>query len=340
MTTPSRLVLITAHLDEHRVERLRTISPQLQIEYHSKRAGAEVPDELWHKAEVLYTFPFWMPAANQVPNLRWVHLYSAGADLLLNHPLFERDAIFTTSSGVHAINIAEHCFTMIQAWFHRLPSLISWQRQKIWARLEEQPEEMPQELYGRTIGIVGYGSIGRQVARLAQAYGMRVLAMQQSSDHRDSGFSFPNVGDPEGSIPEAYFRPEQLHVLLRECDVVVVAVPLTPQTRGMFDEKAFAAMKRQAFFVNIARGDVCDEAALIRALSEGIIAGAALDVFSREPLPAESPLWSMPNVLLSPHSSGLTPRYDERAADIFEANLRRYVAGTRLYNRVEKERGY
>ncbi len=187
---------------------------------------------------------------------------------------------------------------------------------------------------------MGYGSIGRQVARLCRAFGIRVLAMQRGSDHRDQGFQFPGVGDPEGTLPERYYQPDQLHELLGECDYVVIGVPLTAQTRHLFDEAALAAMKRSAFLINIARGEVCDEVALLSALQGRHIAGAALDVFGQEPLPSESPFWQLPNVFVSPHISGLTPQYDERAAAIFKENLRRYLTGATLYNVVDRQRGY
>jgi phosphoglycerate dehydrogenase-like enzyme len=164
--------------------------------------------------------------------------------------------------------------------------------------------------------------------------------MQRGTDHRDHGFQFPGVGDPEGRLPERYYSPEQLHEMLSESDIVLIAVPLTPQTQGMFDKAAFHAMKSTAFLVNIARGDVCNEADLISALQEKQIAGAALDVFQQEPLPSDSPLWHLPNVFISPHISGLTPEYDKRVAMIFAENLRRYLAGEPLYNVVDKQLGY
>jgi len=169
---------------------------------------------------------------------------------------------------------------------------------------------------------------------------MRVLAMQRGSDHRDRGFLFPGVGDLDGILPERYYIPDQLYSMLSECDVVVISVPLTSKTHEMFDDAAFQAMKPTAFLVNIARGGVCNEAALSQALEEKRIAGAALDVFQQEPLPSNHPLWHLPNVFISPHSAGLTPQYEERAATIFETNLRRYLAGEPLFNVVDKTQGY
>ena len=337
----THVVLSMAPLGAGWLERLQKISPDLRIEQRSSRDLNAIPDDLWREVEILYTFGRKLPSPEQVPHLRWVQLYSAGANQVQNQPLFRTEVIFTTASGVHAINIAEYVFTVVLAWFHHFPTMLEWQQKGEWPHdSKSQVLFMPQELWGKTIGIVGYGSIGRQVAHLARSFGMRILAMQRGTDHRDHGFQFPGVGDPDGSLPERYYVPDQLHAMLSESDIVVIAVPLTSQTQGMFDRAAFQAMKPTAFLVNIARGDVCNEANLIRALEEKQIAGAALDVFHQEPLPSDSPLWHLPNVFISPHISGLTPEYDNRVAMIFEENLRRYLAGEPLYNVVDKEQGY
>ncbi len=338
----SRVALITVPFEVRWLERLQSLSPDLQIELWPARSGRAVPDDLWQEAEILYTsFATPLPSPEQAPRLRWVQLYSAGPDPILNLPLFQTPVIFTTTSGVHAINIAEYVLMVVLAWFHRFPRMLEWQRREQWpSNWERSSSFVAEELREKTIGIVGYGSIGREIARLANAFGMRVLAMQRSTDHRDSGFLFPGVGDPEGTLPDRYYLPDQLHSLLNESDVVVIAVPLTPKTRELFDDAAFKAMKPTAFLVNIARGDVCNEAALVRALEEQLIAGAALDVFHQEPLPPNHPLWHLPNVFISPHSAGLTPQYDERSATIFEENVRRYLVGEPLYNMVDKRQGY
>jgi len=340
--TTSRVVLITAPIGDHWRERLQNLSPDLQIEQWDVRSGTATPDSLWQVVEILYaSFATRLPTPEQAPQLRWVQLYSAGPDRVLDQPLFSSKVIFTTASGVHAINIAEYVFMMVLAWFHRLPRILEWQQRGQWPSNRERSSLfVPDELRGKTIGIVGYGSIGRQVARLATTFGMRVLAMQRGTDHRDRGFQFPGIGDPDGTLPDRYYVPNQLHTMLNESDVVVIAVPLTPETLELFDEAAFRAMKSSAFLVNIARGGICNESALIEALENGRIAGAALDVFQEEPLPANHPLWHVPNAFISPHISGLTPYYNDRAAMIFYENLRRYLADEPLYNIVDKKQGY
>ncbi len=335
-------VLITARYEARWLKRLERLSPEFQIELWPTHPTRAIPHDLWQVVEILYTsFATPLPFPERAPRLRWVQLYSAGPDPILDHPLFHTPVIFTTTSGLHAINIAEHVFAVVLSWFHRIPRMLEWQQRGQWPSSAERSSLfVADELSGKTMSIVGYGSIGRQIARLADAFGMRVIAMQRGTDHRDHGFLFPGLGDPEGVLPDRYYAPAQLHDMLSESDVVVIAVPLTPETRGLFDDAALRAMKSTALLVNVARGDICNEVALVRALEEKRIAGAALDVFHQEPLPADHLLWRLPNVFISPHSAGLTPQYDERAATIFEENLRRYLAGKPLYNVVDKTYGY
>jgi phosphoglycerate dehydrogenase-like enzyme len=338
----SGLVLITAPFAEAWVERLRRLEPRLPVRWRPAPQDGPIPDEVWNEVEVLYTsFGTPLPTCDRVPRLRWVQLYSAGVDSIAEHPLFATEVIFTTSSGVHATCIGEYVLAIMLAWFHHLPALFEWQRRAMWPDSRSRATLFEQdEVRGKSIGIVGYGSIGRHVARLASALGMRVLAMQRGTDHGDQGFSFPDVGDPDGHLPERYYAPDQLHEMLARCDVIALTAPLTPQTHGLIDEAAFAAMRPDAFLINCARGAICEEAALVSALEQRRIGGAALDVFVDEPLPPEHPLWQLPNVILSPHISGLSAHYAERAAMIFEENMRRYLADEPLVNIVDKARGY
>ncbi len=342
MSLQTRAVLITAPLSDEWLKRVQHISPDLTVHYWQHSPAETIPDDLWRDVEVLYTsFTTPLPHPANAPHLRWVQLYSAGPDHILNHPLCATPVLFTTTSGIHAIPIAEYILTMMLAWLRRLPQVFELHQRGVWpTRTERLSLFMGEEVRGKTLGIVGYGSIGRELARLATAFGMRVLAMQRGTNRRDTGFVLPGIGDPEGILPERYYSPDELHTMLAACDVVVIATPLTPQTRGMFDEAAFKAMKSTAFLVNIARGDICNERALVRALQEQTIAGAALDVFHEEPLPSDNPLWYLPNVFISPHTSGMTRLYNERAALLFTENLHRYLAGEPLYNLVNKIDGY
>lgn len=337
-STTSQTIVLAVELSKARIDALSTLFPTFHFELRPIHAIAEIPDEIWQQTEILFTFAHLLPTREQAPRLRWVHLLSAGADRALDNPLFQTETLFTTSSGVHPINIAEYVLTTILAWYHRFPQLQNWQRKGVWAT--DHQELMPEELRGKTLGIVGYGSIGREIARQATTFGMHILALQHGTDPRDYGFPFPGVGDPAGLLPEHYYTSEQFHDLLQKSDVVVAAVPLTTATKYMFNAAAFHAMQSKAFFVNIARGDVCDEEALVRALQEKQIAGAALDVFQHEPLATESPLWQMQNVFVTPHITGLTPHYEERALMIFTENLRRYLNGESLYNTIDKDKKY
>src|SRR6266487_5497679 len=176
LSNRSRVVLITAQFETYWLERLQSHSPNLHIELWPTRSAGTVPLDLWREVEILYTsYATPLPFPEQAPRLRWVQLYSAGPDPILNHPLFQTLVIFTTASGVHAINMAEYVLTVVLAWFRRFPRMLEWQQRKQWPSLQERHSLlMPEELRGRTIGIVGYGSISRQVARLANAFGMRV----------------------------------------------------------------------------------------------------------------------------------------------------------------------
>jgi len=169
---------------------------------------------------------------------------------------------------------------------------------------------------------------------------MRVLALTRGGDKRDRGYHAPGVGDPDGTLPDAWFTRAQLLDLLAQSDFVLIAMPLTDETRGMIGARELRAMKPTAFLVNIARGGIVDEAALVPALKENWLAGVGLDVFEKEPLPADSELWKLENALISPHVSGATRHYDERAVELFCENLRRYLCGEYLLNLVDTTKGY
>jgi phosphoglycerate dehydrogenase-like enzyme len=332
------IVLVVTDVLSQRLDHLAGLSSALRIEH---RRSEEISEALWRDVEVLYTFTT-LPAPEQAPKLRWIQLFTAGADHVFRHPIGERPVVVTSVSGVHAVAMAEYVFGMLLAWYHRIPTLLAWQASAEWPPEQERMTRfVPRaELWEQTLGIVGYGSVGRQIARVGQGLGMTVLAVHRSGDTRDRGFILPGAGDPEGRIPARYYRPAALGEMLPHCDVVVLAVPLTPESRGSFGEVALRAMKRQAVFVNVARGGVCDEAALLRALQEQWIGAAILDVFAQEPLPPDSRFWRLPNVLMSPHTSGHSRLYETRAAQVFAENLRRYAAGEPLLNVVDRDLNY
>jgi phosphoglycerate dehydrogenase-like enzyme len=288
--------------------------------------------------EVLYTFHVPDRICELAPGLKWVQLHSAGVDHLLDSPLMESNVVITTASGIHATPIAEYVMASMLAYRWRVPFWTHCQREARWPSRRWDLYARP-ELRGSTVGILGYGSIGREVGRLAHAFGMRVLALRRSPGTPHEDWPAYAEGGEEG-VAERIYGPDTLHEMLPACDYLVIALPLTPDTTHLIGEEALRAMKPTAYLVNIGRGGIVDEPALVRALREGWIAGAGLDVFEEEPLPPDSPLWGIESVLISPHVAGFTPHYDERAAQIFAENLVRYTAGRPLLNVVDKQAGY
>jgi phosphoglycerate dehydrogenase-like enzyme len=333
-------VLLTMPFSAPLVEKIGAVSPRIAITQREAHTSEEIADVIG-ATDVLYAWNV-IPNPADAPRLRWVQLHQAGIDALLDHPLYlNSDVAFTTGSGIHAIPMAEYSMAMILAFAHRMPQMMEDKISALWPK-ERWNRYLPKELYGATLGIIGYGSIGRQIARLGQAFGMKVLAMKRDlrQPAETNAFAAPETGDPEGDIPDRIYPPEALHSFLAACDFVVLTVPLTGNTKYLIDADALKAMKADAVLINVARGDVVDEVALVEALQQERLHGAALDVFSEEPLPADSALWTLPNVITSPHIAGLTPQYYERAADLFAENLRRFIAGEALLNQVDRSKGY
>jgi phosphoglycerate dehydrogenase-like enzyme len=330
-------VLVTMPFAEGPLARLRAVSPEIAV----TRAEPGTAD--YGGADVLYAMA---PPRDlgRAPRLRWVQLHMAGVDGLRGHPLYETSAIaLTTTSGVHAATVAEYAITALLALAHRVPRMLEWQARGGWPPDEQRwPLFVPAEIRGAALGIIGYGSIGREVARLATtAFGMTVLACKRDPSRRaDPGYAPPGTGDPEGALPHAWFAPAQLPDLLARADAVVMCAPLTHETRAMLGPAELAAMKPSACLVNVGRGGTVDEPALARALAERRIAAAAIDVFAQEPPPAGHPFYGLDNVILSPHVSGFVPSYDDRCAELFAENLRRHLAGAPLLNLVDRSLGY
>lgn len=335
------LVLTQTPLATGLVEGLHAVSPRLHVEHRVIAKPSDLEPDAWREVEVLHTTGVLFPKPEQAPRLRWVQGYFAGADRALREApeLFERVTL-TTASGVHMPVMAEYCLLMMLAHDHHLPRLLEAQAAHNWP-LDRGQRFAAAELRDKTVGILGYGSIGRETARLARAFGMRVLAAKRNPAQRvDDGWQLPGTGDPRGDLPEKIYGLDALDALLPECDYVVVVLPLTAETRHVLNANSLAWLKPGAFVINIGRGGLIDELALIEALRTGRASGAALDVYAQEPLPSNSPLWTAPNVILTPHISGWTRRYDELAFQLFADNLRRYLAGEKLYNEVDLALGY
>jgi phosphoglycerate dehydrogenase-like enzyme len=279
-------------------------------------------------AEVVYAWGLARRHVDKAEALRWLHTPLAGVDRVLNPELTKSPVRITSSRGVNSVAVAEHTLAMLLALTRGIADAARHQKDRLWAQDLLYGRVPPlEELDGRLMGIVGLGDIGRVLAVRAQAFGMRVWGLTRTPRPRPEAV--------EKMIPAG-----KLDLLLRTVDIVVLAVPLTRTTQGLIGERELRRMQPGSILVNIGRGELVQESALLRALREGWISGACLDVFATEPLPAASPLWSAPRVVLTPHVAGTHPRYMARSADLFIGNLRRYLKGEPLINEVDKQAGY
>lgn len=255
--------------------------------------------------------------------VRWIQTWSAGVNNLPLTELQQKEVAVTSANGVHAYPISETIFGLMLALTRKIDTYVKNQKQKKWHHAN-----MKHEIHGKTIGIIGVGAIGSETAKIAKAFGMTVLGI------RHSGRAAEYVDEMS--------TPDQLNEVLRRCDYVVVTLPLTEETKHMFKAEQFEQMKDSAFFINIGRGPIVDEADLISALKTGQIAGAGLDVFEVEPLPENSPLWNIEQVIITPHTSGSTEFYDQRLLqDIFIPNLKKYIEGEQpMINLLDYSKGY
>jgi phosphoglycerate dehydrogenase-like enzyme len=288
---------------------------------------AEAFERLAPDAEVLFNWSGSRQLVQQVwkmaPRVQWVHSRAAGLDGLLFPELVESPALLTNGSGVFSQSLGEFVLASALFFAKDFRRMIRNQEAGAWAPFDVE------EVSGQTMGIVGYGDIGRACARRAHAMGMKVLALRRRPE-RSQGDEFVDRTYPFDGLLE----------MLSQCDYVVAAAPLTAATHHLIGDAALGAMKKTAVVMNVGRGPVIDEAALIRALEAGRIRGAALDVFEVEPLPADSPLYKLQNVLLSPHCADHTADWLEQAMQFFVENYTRFAAGAPLRNVVDKKAGY
>jgi phosphoglycerate dehydrogenase-like enzyme len=306
-------------------EGIRTRWPEMRVLHlpNSDGLGRELAE-----ADIFVGYSMRPQQLAQARKLKWIHTVSTGVAQLMYPELRQSGIEVTNASSVHCVPMAQHILGVLIALARRFPDCFRFQQQCRWAQQELWNAPVrPREMRGQVLLLIGFGSIGREVARLVGPLGMHIWAVTRSG-HGDPGLA-------EKNLP-----PSRLHEVLPEADFVVVAAPETPETRGMIGAREFGMMKSTAYFVNVARGGIADEAALIAALEQRAIAGGALDVTSSEPLPPDSPLWKLDNVFLTPHVSAVTEHAWKRQEELVAENLERWFSGCELLNRVDLRRGY
>jgi len=325
-------LLITTALNETSLKQIQSVSSRIKLtdvsglaqsEKKGDAAAKKQLDDLLSGAEIIYGFRLPENVIARSPKLKWFQTMSAGVDRFLDNEFRRSSVIMTSVSGIHATPISEFVMGLMLMLAKQAPLAFRQRQQKQW-----QPF-LASVLRSKTVGVVGLGHIGREVARLAKAFGMRVVATRRSARKSQ-----------RARYVDRLFAREHLSDLLSESDYVVLTLPLTAETYRIIGEAELRRMKPTAYLINVARGNLVDEKALVRALEEHRIAGAGLDVFAMEPLSQDSPLWDFPDVIISPHIAGGMEDYVARATALFCENLRRYLDGRRLINVVDKKRGY
>jgi len=333
-------VLITSYLEPEHIEKIRNVnperfnvifepdligSPRYPADHYAILDRTPEQDARWNrllgKADILFDFDYShrQDLPDLAPNLCWIQSTSAGIGQFVKRYAYDTrlsNTVFTTASGVHARPLAEYVIMTMLAHYKGLVQILEQQNRNSWERMAGT------DLEGRTLAIIGLGRIGREVARMAKALGMKVIGTDLY---------------PMKEVVDQFFELENFREMLPMAEVVVLCVPHTPDTEKMVGEAEFAAMRKDTYFINIARGAVVDEPALIKTLQSGHLSGAALDVFAEEPLPADSPLWDMPNVIVSPHSASTSDRENMRLTGIFCDNLQRFLNNEPLRNVLNTE---
>ncbi len=324
--------ILSARYRSRDLERIRAAAPGAQLVTVSVEGLADGPVD-----DVEVMLRGWLSSdafdrlLARAPRLKWVHSATSGVERALTPASRERGLIVTNARGVFSQPIAEYVLMMILAVSRRLPQLLELQRERTWQPLEGM------ELRDVTVGIVGLGSIGRAVAGLATAFGCRVVAVRRRPDAEEAADDDQSGGD---ATLDRVGGPETLPELLAESDFIVLAAPLTPETEDMINAETLAQVKSGAWLINVARGRLIDERALLRALREGPLGGAVLDTFRDEPLPPMSSFYDLPNVIVTPHTAWSSGRVLDRSVELFCDNLRRFSNGEPLLNVVDPAAGY
>ncbi len=312
-------LVILNHMSDQKLAQLQAQCPDGHIEaYPDLDAAQEALADA--DAVALWGWVDPRPILQAAPKLRWLHSLSAGIENLLPSEVKDSDIILTNSAGIHDIPVAERILAMMLALAHRLPEAVHHQSRHEWKRLPMQ------SLEGKTVLIAGFGGIGRETAKRTRAFGMKVVALKRHI-----------TTEPDADL---VITQEDLHEQLALADFVICALPGTPSTDAYFRAAEFAAMKDTAFFINVARGSLVAEDDLIKALENHDIAGAGLDVFTREPLAEDSPLWDLPNALITAHSGAFTADFFDKILHLTIENYQRFCQGEELLHVIDKQQGY
>jgi phosphoglycerate dehydrogenase-like enzyme len=287
------------------------------------RVPEEVPD-----TDVFIGWSLRPPQFVTAKKLRWIHSPAAAVHQLMFPELIQSNVVVTNSTGIHGPVVAEHAIMVLLALAKRLPQALQYQAKKVWSQdklWHERPR--PREVADATVAVVGMGGIGREFTTRAKALGMKVLAVRENPGKGSDG-------------ADAVYSPAEIDDVLPQADYVLLCTPVTPATTGLINAARLSKMKPDAYLINVGRGPLIDESALVQALREKRIAGAALDVFNEEPLPVDSPFWSLENLLITPHTAAVTERLWERHYRLIAENMKRFLAGDPLLNLVDTKRGY
>ena len=287
-----------------------------EVSIHSAKNEEEVGDFI-KKTQILLTFRISDDLIKKASRLQWIQSMATGVDSIVNLPSLKKEVLVTSTRGIHGPQMSEMAFLLMLALNRNFPQFVRNQDKEVW---ERWPTKL---LNGKKVGILGIGVIGEEIARKSKAFGMTVHGIDIVKRRVD--------------VVDYFYEPKDLLKVLQEVDYFIIVAPLSPQTRGMIRARELSSMKPSAFLINIGRGEIVDEEALIQALNSGKIAGAALDAFCQEPLPKSHPFWKMKNVIVTPHVGGASDIYAEQVLSIFEENLRRFLGGERrnLINLVE-----
>ncbi|WP_338825345.1 Glyoxylate/hydroxypyruvate reductase B [Moorella humiferrea] len=310
--------------NENHIKSIQEALPGVEIIYaiKEKELRAKTTD-----ADVLITWPFiteeMVEFCKGAPSLKWIHSIISGVEGLMNSEIRNLDIRITSTKGIHGFPMAEHVLAYIFSFLRALPVFFRSQLKKEW---NDEAHVLCDETINKTVGIIGLGNIGMHIAKKCKLLGFRVVALKRTPIQSEW-------------VDKCYSAVE-IDQLLKESDFVIVTVPYTPQTHHLIGEKELRMMKKTAYFINVARGGVVDQEALIKVLQENTIAGAGLDVFAEEPLPSDNPLWDLPNVILTPHIAARSPYYMDRAIKVVIENLLRFSRDEELLFEVDKVRGY